>query len=95
MMRCPFCEVSGPRPELHAHLTDDHANQVQTWESGSGRRFYELKCPNCEESYRREVKPRLRDPGFLAEYSREIRVVAFDMFLYHLAAAHEEEEAGA
>lgn len=90
-MRCPFCGFTGPRPETHAHLTDDHGDQVETRESRTGRRYYRLECPLCDEAYEREVKPRLRDPTFLEEYSREIRVVAFDMFLYHLAGAHEEE----
>jgi DNA-directed RNA polymerase subunit RPC12/RpoP len=90
-MRCSYCDFQGARPELHAHLTDGHGDRVETWETRTGRRFYELKCPHCDDSYRREVKPRLRDPGFLEEYAREIRVVAFDMFLYHLQGEHERE----
>jgi len=94
-MRCPFCEFEGPRPEMHAHLTDGHGGQVRTWATeASGRRYFELACPDCEESFRHEVKPRLRDPNFLDEYAREIRVVAFDQFLYHRQLAHEEETDG-
>ncbi len=92
-MKCPFCKFEGPRPETHAHLTDTHADEVKTWETTWGRRYYKLECPLCDETYEREVKPRLTDPTFLAEYSREIRLVAFDMFLYHMAAAHEKETA--
>ncbi len=91
-MNCPFCDFEGPRPEGHAHLTDEHADEVKTWQSRTGRRYYRLDCPMCDESYQKEVKPRLNDPTFLTEYSREIRVVAFDMFLYHLAGAHDKEE---
>jgi len=90
-MRCPFCEFEGPRPEMHAHLTDCHPDQVRTWATeSSGRRYFELACPDCDDSFRHEVKPRLRDPSFLDEYAREIRVVAFDQFLYHRQLDHEE-----
>ncbi len=89
-MTCPFCARDGTRAELHAHLTDDHADRVETWEDGFGRRYYRLACPHCGDEYRKQIKPRLRDPAFLTEYAREIRVVAFDRFLYHLAD-HEEE----
>lgn len=88
-MRCAFCGNEMRRPELHAHLVDDHAEEVKTWETGSGRRFYQLECPDCDESTTHQVKPRLTDPSFLEEYSREIRIVAFDEFLYHVEAAHE------
>ncbi len=93
-MTCPFCDEPGTRPELHAHLSDAHAAEVKTWETGAGRRFYQLDCPRCDEGFRKEIKPRLKDPGYLEEYAREIRVVAFDMFLYHWQAAHEEESVG-
>lgn len=36
------------------------------------------------------VKPRWGDPGFLVEFQREIRLVAFDLLLYHLEDAHPE-----
>lgn len=93
-MNCPYCPYTGSRNRLHAHLTDEHADRVVTEEDGWGRRFLQLDCPRCDEMYRREVKPRLKEPGFLAEYAREIRIVAFDMFLYHWESEH-EEEAGA
>ncbi len=93
-MRCPFCELEGERRLLHAHLTDLHADKVETWESQTQRRYYQLTCPYCGDAHRQEVKPRLRDRTFLERYAREIRVVAFDMLLYHLEGAHEEEEQG-
>lgn len=94
-MMCPFCEFAGTRPALHAHLTNEHADRVETGEDGWGKRYYQLACPLCGDSYRKEVKPRSRDPRFLEEYAREIRVVAFDMFLYHLQGEHEKEQTDA
>ena len=93
-MTCPFCGFIGARQELHAHLTDEHPERCRTTESW-GKRFYELECPDCGFTIRRQIKPRLNDSTFVDEYRREIRLVAFDMFLYHLQGAHEEEEAGA
>jgi hypothetical protein len=87
---CPFCGYRAPRPELHAHLTDVHPDVVETLTGPGQRRYYQLACAWCDDSWRQEIKPRLRDPGFLEEYSREIRVVAFDQFLYHLEAAHQD-----
>jgi len=93
-VRCGFCDLELSRPALHAHLTDEHGDRVTTEQDGWGRSFLELRCPACDERYRSEIKPRLRDPGFVAEYAREIRIVAFDMFLYHWASEHEQEEVG-
>ncbi len=90
-MRCPFCERTGTRPELHAHLTDDHAQEVITEKDSWGRRFMELQCPSCDEGHRQEVKPRYKDPQFLEEHFREIRLVAFDLFLYHWEDKHDQE----
>ncbi len=89
-MRCPYCERTGSRPQLHAHLTDDHPDEVVT-EVSWGRRFMELQCPACDESHRTEVKPGYNDPSFLEEHYREIRLVAFDMFLYHWQDQHGKE----
>ena len=93
-MTCPYCAFIGTRRELHAHLTDEHGAECRTSES-LGKRYYELECPRCDYKIRRQVKPRLQDPTFLEEYAREIRLVAFDMFLYHFQEEHEQEEAGA
>ena len=92
-MTCPYCEFVGERPRVHAHLTDEHAARCRTTESW-GSRFYELECPLCDFTIKRQVKPRLQDPTFLAEYAREIRLVAFDQFLYHFQGDHQQEEAG-
>jgi hypothetical protein len=93
-LNCPFCDFVGARPELHSHLTDEHADRCVTTEEW-GNRYYQLDCPRCDHSIRKQVKPRLNDPTFLEEYAREISIVAFDMFLYHLEIDHEEEEASA
>ncbi len=88
-MRCPYCTFVGARRALHAHAADTHASEVKTSaEEESGRLFYDLQCPFCPQSMRRQVKPRLKDPAFLQEFSREIRLVAFDLLLYHLEDAH-------
>lgn len=93
-MNCPYCDFNGTRRALHAHLTDAHGDECRTTESWANR-FYQLDCPRCDYTIRRQIKPRLRDPTFLEEYAREIRLVAFDMFLYHLEQEHEREETDA
>jgi hypothetical protein len=51
---------------------------------------YRIACPRCGGEIRHQVKPRWRDPAFLAELEREIRLAAFDLLLYHLEDAHPE-----
>jgi hypothetical protein len=88
-MKCPYCPFEGPRRAIHAHAADTHASQVKTTaDEASGQLFYDLTCPFCPQSLRKQVKPRLRDPAFLEEFAREIRLVAFDLLLYHLEDAH-------
>ena len=89
-MRCPYCDHTGNRPEIHSHLTDGHIGKVETRKGAGGRRFYAFNCPFCDESHVQEIKPRHRDADFLEEYAREIRIVAFDLLLYHVQGAHEE-----
>ncbi|MEK7363803.1 MAG: hypothetical protein AAB016_07495 [candidate division NC10 bacterium] len=55
-----------------------------------GAMAYLIVCPECREEIRQPVKPRWRDPGFLREFEQEIRLVAFDLLLYHLEDAHPE-----
>lgn len=94
-MTCGFCVFEGGRRELHAHLATDHADRVATRvEEESGRMFYVLSCPKCDRKIENRVKPRWRDPDFLEEFSREIRLVAFDLLLYHLEE-HEAVSGGA
>jgi hypothetical protein len=92
-MNCPYCSFDGPRRALHAHVADIHPSEVKTTaEPDTGRRFYELQCPFCPQSLRKQIKPRLKDPGFVDEYAREIRLVAFDVLLYHIEEAHHADD---
>lgn len=88
-MRCPWCEFEGAPRDLHAHLAEAHPEQVR-FEEKIGLTFYAIECPVCHEGYEQQIKPRSRDPGFLEEYRREIRLVAMDMMINHLMAEHGE-----
>lgn len=87
-MRCPLCEFEGPRGEVHSHLVETHADAVETWTVGNGRMRYRVVCPQCGAEHEARVKPRGRDPEFLETFSREIRMVAFDMLINHIEAEH-------
>jgi hypothetical protein len=97
-MRCPFCVFEGPPRALHAHLGEQHPEAIR-FEDKGGRSFYAVSCPICGDGYEREIKPRGRDPGFVDEFSAQIRLVAFDTLVNHLLGEHEglelppEEEA--
>ena len=88
-MHCPFCSFEGPPRSLHAHLGEQHTDAVRFEERG-GRAFYALTCPICGDGYEREIKPRGRDPGFVDEFSTQIRMVALDMLVNHLMGEHED-----
>lgn len=89
-MTCAYCPFSGHRREVHAHLAAEHAAEVQTrFDEDSGKMFYHVSCPKCEQTMEKRVKPHWRDPRFLEEFAQEIRLVAFDILLYHLED-HEE-----
>ena len=90
-MRCPLCEFSGRRSEVHGHLVDAHEQAVEMWtDAASGKMHYQVTCPLCEDSHEARVKPRSTDPRFLEMFAREVRLVAFDMLLNHLEASHAE-----
>jgi hypothetical protein len=90
-MRCPLCSFSGGRGEVHGHLVEAHADAVEMWtEAASGKMRYQVECPLCGDAHEARVKPRSSDPRFLETFGREIRMVAFDMLLNHLEAAHED-----
>jgi hypothetical protein len=90
-VHCPFCSFEGPPRTLHAHLGEQHADAVRFEERG-GRSYYALTCPLCGDGYEREIKPRGRDPGFVDEFSNQIRLVALDMLVNHLMGEHEQIE---
>ncbi len=59
-------------------------------DAAEGAMSYVVVCPRCQGAIRQPVKPRWRDPRFLTEFEQEIRLVAFDLLLYHLEDAHPE-----
>lgn len=88
-MTCPYCALEGPRRQLHRHLVDAHGDVVRTEaRAEEGRMLYVVTCPRCGGAIEHPVKPRWTDPGFLQEFRDEIRLVAFDLLLYHLEDAH-------
>lgn len=90
MTTCPFCDHSGTRREVHAHLTDTHPERLEVWMNHEdGRMRYRVACPVCSDAYEHRIKPRSKDPNFLETYANEIRMVAFDQLLNHLEAEHE------
>jgi len=76
--------------ETHAHLADAHADEVKTKRHSETNFAFVLRCPVCGSEAERRINPRGRDPGFVEEFGREIRLVAFDMLLYHMQADHPE-----
>ena len=91
-MNCPFCEAELTVGQLHLHLADDHAEKITTEEVGE-RVVYTVTCPHCGDSYRRPIKKAVGDPEFLSEFERQIKLVAFDMLIHHLRAAHDAQPA--
>ncbi len=86
-MTCPFCDFEGHRMDLHAHLTDEHPEAISIYEDPeSGKLVFEMSCPLCHKSVKQPLK---KSAHLLAEYEREIRMVAFDLLLYHLMDNHE------
>ena len=84
-MTCAYCRFEGHRRAVHAHLESDHTAEVRTRvDAETGRMFFELSCQKCGQTMEKRVKPRWQDPSFLEEFSHEIRLVAFDLLLYHL-----------
>lgn len=70
---------------------DSHGETVRTEaDETAGAMSYVVACPECGGELRQPVKPRWRDPGFLRQFEEEIRLVAFDLLLYHLEDAHPE-----
>ena len=90
-MRCPWCTVDGSPRALHAHLADAHGSIVRTDER-NGNHYYAVTCPRCDAVYEHAVRKGRRDPAFLEEFDREIRMVALDMLVHHLVAEHERDE---
>jgi hypothetical protein len=84
--------VKGGVNDIHAHLVDSHTDLVVTEvDAETGKMRYIISCPFCPLKYQHAIKPRYRDPAFLEEFKREIALVAFDQFLYHVAKDHGPE----
>ncbi len=88
-MNCPWCDTAGGPRALHAHLADQHGDEV-TLTGRDGKVFYEISCPLCGARHEQLVRKGARDPEFLAEFGTEIRMVAFDMLVHHLSAEHDQ-----
>jgi hypothetical protein len=73
--------------DLHAHLLQVHGEEIKIYvDAQTGMMFYEMTCPLCKDSVKQPLK---KSAAVLAEYQREIRMVAFDLLLYHLQEKHE------
>jgi len=91
-MKCPYCAAIGGLVATHRHMLDTHLDLVTTArDDASGKMEYALACPFCDLGYRRELKPRNRNPHFLEEFKAEIALVAFDQLLYHMLQEHPSE----
>ena len=80
--------------DLHAHLIGSHPDAVSIFiDPAQDRMVFEMRCPVCSESVRQPLK---KSAAVLESYKREIRMVAFDLLLYHLQEKHPgpEEPAG-
>jgi len=91
-MKCPYCDHADTRMNIHAHLASGHSDQVElrSTEESVDLAFV-LDCPFCEEGLEKAVNPRGKDPEFLERFEQEIRLVAFDLLLYHCQADHPEK----
>jgi hypothetical protein len=91
-MKCPYCDAIGGLVATHRHMLVTHLDLVTTArDDASGKMEYALACPFCGLGYRRELRPRNRNPRFLEEFKAEIALVAFDQLLYHLLQEHPSE----
>ena len=74
-MNCPFCPHDGSRMEIHAHLADKHPERVILGHhDGPNDPYFEIGCPWCEQQAVQSVNPGGRDPAFLQEFQREVRL---------------------
>lgn len=88
-MDCPYGDFQGKRGEVHRHLATEHSEKVTIRQDDpTGKRYYGVACPVCGAPYEHIIKPRSRDPLFLQEFDAEIKLVAFDMLLYHMQGEH-------
>lgn len=91
MFKCPYCDFIGKRSEVHTHLAETHGDTLGVRvDEFTGHTFIIVTCPVCGASYEQVTKKARRDPSFVLEYEYEIRLVVFDLLLYHLQGEHGE-----
>jgi hypothetical protein len=88
---CPYCSVELGIRALHAHLVEDHAERIESEPYGDST-AYVVTCPLCGEHYRKVMRKSGKVAGFVDEFDRHIRLVAFDMLINHLLAEHESQQ---
>ena len=90
MFKCPFCEFGGKRFEVHNHMAESHGEVLGVRvDDFTGHTFFVVTCPICKAEYEQVAKKVRRDPDFAREYEYEIRMVVFDLLLYHLQGEHD------
>lgn len=88
-MKCPYCDHLGGLMATHRHLLETHLDMVTTERDEKQHQLYYLvPCPFCGLKYRHKIKPRNRNPKFVAVFKKEIAMVAFDQLLYHILQKH-------
>lgn len=91
-LKCPYCGMPGGIEAIHRHLCDAHTEHVTTTSDDvHGRMEYLVVCPSCGHACRHILRPRNRNPHFLAEFQPEIALIAFDQLLYHMLRTHPSE----
>lgn len=74
---------------VHAHLAEAHGD-VLGWRTDEllGYTYCVITCPLCGMSHEQVVRKARKNPDFVEEYKHQIRLVAFDLLLYHLQGEH-------
>lgn len=86
---CPYCDFQGSRGAVHTHLAESHGD-VLGWKQDErfGHTYCVVTCPLCGASHSQVVRKARKNPEFVDEYEYEIRLVVFDLLLYHLQGEH-------
>lgn len=75
---------------MHSHLAQSHGDTLgMRVDEYTGHTFFTVTCPVCGDRYEQVTKKARRDPNFVSEYEFEIRLVVFDLLLYHLQGEHQ------
>ncbi len=89
ILHCPICREGSDYRGLHLHLKGGHPDMV-TIATDVPRRYFEVRCPLCPESYRQTLKTGKATIEFVEEFEDDIRLVASDILLQHLIGEHAE-----